>query len=402
MAMAKRRLLIAHPYISPVGGGNTVAAWALQALRETWDVSLATLEPVDCAAVNRSFGTALAEGDFKTCLAPRSYANILRCIPTPGALAELCVTMRWAKALDKQHRYPVLLSTQNECDFDRKGLQYIHYPWLYLPRPEIEMRWFHRIPGLLAVYWGACQRAGQVTDEGLRRNQSLANSEFVAGRIREVHGMDSVVLYPPVPGEFPDVPWGEKCNAFVAVGRIHGVKRWEDAVRILDAVRARGHALDLTVIGHRYDREYGARLEALARSRPWFRILHDLGRKELAAEIARHRYGIHPMHDEHFGIAPAEIQRAGCITFVHNSGGPVEIVGKRPELTFETVEDAASKICRVLKEEALRRELRAHVAAQRDRFSAERFCESLRGIVEEFAAGDAAAALPGAATHGRP
>jgi glycosyltransferase involved in cell wall biosynthesis len=83
-------------------------------------------------------------------------------------------------------------------------------------------------------------------------------------------------------------------------------------------------------------------------------------------------------------MAPAEIQRAGCITFVHNSGGPVEIVGGDERLLFNNVEDAADKIVRVLRDPQVEADLRRHVAAQRERFTAQAFCESLREIVERF------------------
>jgi glycosyltransferase involved in cell wall biosynthesis len=169
-----------------------------------------------------------------------------------------------------------------------------------------------------------------------------------------------------------------------AVGRIHPGKRWEMALEIVESVRRRGHNLSLTLMGHPDDVAYAARLEAAAATRPWFRFLRDLDRAALLAELATHRFGIHTMVDEHFGIAPAELQRAGCIPFVHNSGGPVEIVGGDNRLTFNGVEDAAEKITRVIESQDLERELRSQVAQRRDLFSSERFCESVREIVARF------------------
>src|SRR5271157_2035990 len=286
--MSKKRVLIVQSYVHPVGGGHAVAAWALQALRETCDLSLAVFQPVDYAAVNRSFGTNLKEGDFTLQLAPASYRRALRWMPSPGALLESCLIARFAQDLDRQHRYDLLFGTQNEADFHRRGLQYVHYPSLYLPRPEIELRWFHRIPGLLRAYRAACWRLHRATPEGRRLNLSLANSKFVAGLIRDVHGTESVILYPPVPGEFPEVPWAQRRAGFVAVGRIHSCKRWEMAVSIIEEIRRRGHDTSLTLIGHHddYGYEYEQRLKALAASRPWFRMLNELTREELALEIA--------------------------------------------------------------------------------------------------------------------
>jgi hypothetical protein len=101
MTTARKRVLVAHPRVTASGGGNGVAAWTLQALRERYDVSLATLQPVDWEALNRSWGTSLRPGDVRVHVAPAGYQRLLRALPTPGALLELCLTMRWAQDLDR-------------------------------------------------------------------------------------------------------------------------------------------------------------------------------------------------------------------------------------------------------------------------------------------------------------
>ena len=53
----------------------------------------------------------------------------------------------------------------------------------------------------------------------------------------------------------------------------------------------------------------------------------DASRDEVRALMATHRYGIHGMREEHFGMAPAELARAGCIVWVPRGGGQMEIVG---------------------------------------------------------------------------
>ncbi len=382
--MAKKRVLVAHPRVTASGGGNAVAAWTLQAFREQHDVSLATLEPVDLQAVNRSWGTSLQAGDFRVHLVPPRYRHLLRALPTPGALLEICLLMRLARSLTSRQSYDVLFCTHNEADFGRRGINYVHYPWVYLPRPPHEMRWYHRIPGAVVAYRRLCRRISRGTDEGLRRNLSVTNSSFIADRVRAVHGIDSVVVFPPVTSEFPDIAWERREPAMIAVGRMNGSKRWETAVAIVEEVRRRGHALGLTLVGHRDDPEYQRRLEDLAAPRPWFRMRLDLTRDELRMAVASHRYGIHSMEDEHFGMGPAEILRAGCLLFAHNSGGPVEIVGGESRLLFDDVNDAADKITRVLSSAVLESELRARMAVRRDLFTVERFCDAVREIVDRF------------------
>ena len=379
----KPRVLVAHPYLNPSGGGNSVAAWALQALRDEYDVTLGALGGTDVSAVNRSFGTSLSAGDFEIRIAPVFWRGLVRSVPTSGALVEQHLTMRWARSLDRSHRFDMVMSTQNEADLGRPGLQYVHFPWAYLPRPEVEMRWFHRIPRLLAAYRASCRWIGQTSDAGLRNNLSLANSEYVADRIRDVHGVESKILYPPVAGGFPDIPWDQRITGVACLGRMHSYKRWAMAVDIVDQVRQRGIDLKLTLMSHRDDLEYGAEMEALAAQRPWFRILYDLPRSEMVREVARHRYGLHAMEEEHFGIAPAELQRAGCITFVHRSGGPMEIVGQREELMSRNSAEACERIFRAIQESGHEAELRRCVAERADHYSAERFCAELREHVRE-------------------
>src|ERR1039458_10312842 len=91
--MSKERVLIAHPRVSATGGGNGLAAWVLEALRESCDLSLATLQPVDYEAVNRSFGTSLQPGDFTVHPPPPHYQAFLRCFPTQGAVMAVWLNM---------------------------------------------------------------------------------------------------------------------------------------------------------------------------------------------------------------------------------------------------------------------------------------------------------------------
>ena len=162
---------------------------------------------------------------------------------------------------------------------------------------------------------------------------------------------------------------------------MHPVKRWEMAVEIIELARSRGVDIGLTLVNQPDHVDYGRKIAEMAASRPWFRLLTGITRQELAAEVAHHRYGIHTMEDEHFGIAVAEMVRAGCIPLVHDSGGPVEIVGGHSELRFRSVEEGAAALRAVMEDGTLQGRLRIALAQQRERFSVEAFCESLLRVV---------------------
>jgi hypothetical protein len=89
-------------------------------------------------------------------------------------------------------------------------------------------------------------------------------------------------------------------------------------------------------------------------------------------------YGIHAMDEEHFGMAVAEMVRAGCIVFAPNSGGPVQIRGGDQRLLYDSVEDAAQKIQSTMGNTERQKDLRDWLATCGTLFSAERFVNEFR------------------------
>ena len=80
------------------------------------------------------------------------------------------------------------------------------------------------------------------------------------------------MLYPPVAAEFPAVPWEQKENGFVCVGRVVPEKRMDAAVRILEKVREAGHDVHLHILGSLDDSPFGVTLLRMALQRRWIRL----------------------------------------------------------------------------------------------------------------------------------
>jgi len=99
--------------------------------------------------------------------------------------------------------------------------------------------------------------------------------------------------------------------------------------------------------------------------------------------LAGHKFGIHARTGEAFGIAVAEMAKAGCIPFVHQEGGPAEIVS-HPLLSYRNIDEAATKIDRVLRDHPLQDQLHEHVKHQGQRFSAESYTSGIRAVVARF------------------
>jgi glycosyltransferase involved in cell wall biosynthesis len=159
-------------------------------------------------------------------------------------------------------------------------------------------------------------------------------------------------------------------------------------IGIIEAVRSRGHDVSLEIIG---DEDYVAGQEyitelnnRIAQAGDWVRLHQSVSRAELEQLVSACRFGIHGMLEEHFGIAPAELMRAGCLVFVPNSGGQVEIVGEHPELRYDTDADAVEKICAVLADRDLESGLRQKLGSRADAFSENSFMTNIRKAVMGF------------------
>jgi len=384
-----KRVLLVHTHVIPHGGGQAVAAWAIQALKDVVDLTVLSWSPPDCEGVNRFFGTSIDARDFRSeCISPALSRPADRWA-TPVTLLKRALLQRRCRKLDRRHRYDVLLSTDNEMDFGRRGIQYVHFPVIPEWNPgwesTSERRWYHRIPGLMHSYRGACARLGDWSEERARANLTLSNSGFIADRLRRLHGIGAATLFPPVPGGFPEVAWEARGSGFVFIGRILSVKRVLEMIDIIEGVRHRGHAVRLMICGTRDSQAYLERVQAAVdRHASWVQLHLELPRARMVEIVARQRYGILAMHDEHFGIGVAELLRAGCIPFVHDSGGCREIVGPLPLLRFGSEDDAVDKIDQVLRSTAVQADIRAALAKRKELFSEERFVREIRRAVLEF------------------
>jgi glycosyltransferase involved in cell wall biosynthesis len=150
-------------------------------------------------------------------------------------------------------------------------------------------------------------------------------------------------------------------------------------------VRQRGHDVGLEIIGDVSDPGYAKVLRDRAKAAgPWVQMHHGISRGELEQRVGNCRFGLHTMRDEHFGIAVAELVRAGCIVFVPGDGGQVEIIGKEPALMFETVDQAVERISAVLENPGLQARLGARLSEQMHAFNEEQFMQQLRDIVQAW------------------
>ena len=214
-------------------------------------------------------------------------------------------------------------------------------------------------------------------------NFFIANSRYVAERIRRVYGRDSEVIHPPIdlgrarlvasPGEH-----------YLCAGRLVGYKRTE---LLMDACARLGRGLQIAGAGPEE-----SRLRRLAGSGVEF--LGQLSDEALWQEYSQCRALLFAA-DEDFGMVPLEAQACGRPVICYGAGGSLETVqGEGPGATGvyfaeQTVQSAIDGIRRFEERE---REFRPEVTqAWAAEFATSVFLRKMRDFVVERVPGAASA-----------
>lgn len=375
------RVLVVQRSLRPPGGGNAVAAWMLHALADRHEVSTLTATSWSPAETNAFYGTSIPADRVSRRVIPPPLSWLARMPEHRGTRLRLCSVLRYARPL--ADRFDLMVTADNYGAFARPGIQYLHFPAALQPTPT-------RLAPLVNRYFAFCDWLVGIPWSAAAANLTLANSRWTAeGLARLYAGGDntlgsSTVLYPPVLDPGDGEPWERRSNTFLCIGRFHGSKRMEIAMSIVRRIRkdvmpdAR-----LVIVGSAVDRDYTRRLHRLAApDRDWIDFREDLSRADLNALMGRCRYGIQAMECEHFGMAAAEMTRAGAVVFTHASGGAVEVVGNDPRLLWQTEADAVALVAAVARDRAVRDATRARLRTHSATFSAGRFVDQFNDLVD--------------------
>jgi len=378
-----KKVLLVQPSLQPPGGSTAVAVWIIEALRREHAVSVLTWTPVDLAPINRYYGTSLLASEFKASGVHPIVRWLIDRVPGPTGKLKTSLLLRLCQRIKDD--YDVIITANNEADFGRKGIQYVHFPRAYQPRLNADLRWHHFSPALVNAYYHLCRRISRFSVDRMKQNLTLVNSDWTGTKVREWHGIEATTLYPPVPGVFPEVPWKDRENGFIAIGRIAPEKELEKMIDSLAAARSQGWDIHLHIVGSPEDSRYHKQIvQRVHGNASWIFLEENLSREELVGLVSMHRYGIHGMAEEHFGIAVAELVRGGCLVFVPRGGGQVEIVGADDRLLYSTVEEAVTKIVRTMSDPNVQRSLRDRLASRKELFSTDHFTLRIQELVRHF------------------
>ncbi len=386
----RKKLLFVQAATEPLGGKEAVFAWALQAACARHEVTVFTWSAaVNVAGFNRQYGTSLKAQDFgvrRPGVLWRLLCRLLAAFdPDPATIQPAMLLMRLAKR--QPQTFDLAIACEMEADLGLPGVQYIHYPWLEQFAPALEaydeLRGWGKVKALFSGQIRPWMWIGDFSLRRMRANRTATNSVWTGRRIRAAYGIESTPVYPPAAGVVRQVPWEERENGFLCIGRIHRDKRLEWLLEALEPLRAEVEDLHLHIVGKVESPKYFGQIQELVEDHASWVTLHpNLSRGELQDLAVQQRYGVHAMVDEHFGIAIAEMLGAGCIPFVHDSGGAVEIVQQDPRVVYRCAEELRARILRIVRNPLEQSALREDLGRSAERFSPEKFMSDFLRVVD--------------------
>lgn len=379
----RKRIGIVHPNLSTVGGSELRPAWIAQALKDDFEIALISLGSVSLDFINGYAGTQLEEEKVRVLgiKIPAIFKN-------RGAALRNYRLARYCFAHSKD--FDLMISTYNVMSFGNKGIQFI----ADLSFNDDLRRHFHRPDQFRNdIIYGASLprkayiklsfRLNRLSDKSWLSNTTIANSVWTKNVLKDFLRMNAKVIYPPVPDVSTGGSWEDRENGFVYLGRISSEKRILEIIKIIHKVREQDKTLHLHLVGPSNDPRYARVIKDIIEvNRDWLSwegILLGSKKHEL---LNRHRYGITGCLAESFGIAAAEQAKSGCLVWVPNSGGQVEIV-EHPMLVYNNSKDAIEKISAVLNSNSIIKELQKHLVARSKRFSPGIFMSQVRELIDD-------------------
>ena len=362
-----RRVAIVHDWFTTLGGSERVVQQMLQVFPEADLFSLIDVLP---AADRRLLGSRRVHTSFlqDAPLIGKYYRYYLPLMPMAIEGLDL---RGYDLVISSCHAVSKGVRTSR----DQLHISYIHTPMRYIW--DMRSEYFGRSgPVALAARLALAplrtwdQRAAQ------RPHRLIANSKFVAGRIRSFYDREAQVIYPPVDTRFFQHA-GARENFYLTVSRLAPYKHVDMIARAFQAMPERR----LVIIG---DGEKAAKLRAVrAPNIEWLGHQTD---EIVRSHMQRCRAFVFAARED-FGIAALEAQACGAPVIAFGEGGVAEAVRgldtPRPTGVFFSEQSVAGVQAGVLEFE--RNENRITAAACRENaegFQADRFRRELAAFVE--------------------
>jgi glycosyltransferase involved in cell wall biosynthesis len=365
------RIVIVHPRLSVMGGGERVAIHSIkEALREGNEVYLAT-EEFDIDNFEDFFGVQGLFKNIRLLTYPPFRPNVRRAVLYQRLIYN---QSRLRRIVSKKRMFDLILNTAevaNQPSTKLPAIEYCYFPDYF---SHLESNGHSGIWKL--YYWPAKvfnhNRVNHI-------DRLLAVSDFTRQFVKEKWGRESTTLYPPCPIDLYNNLQIPKQDLVITVGRMAPEKR----MGLFLEMARRLPNVTFAIIGSisAEKSSYYDSLKAAAPSNVSF-IVSPL--RKVRELLGKAKVYVHCARNEHFGITIVEAMAAGCVPVVNDSGGPREIVSDDVGYRWSHIDEAVARVAALVKDDDVRRHLSKGAASRATQFGPDAFELGIGKVLHQY------------------
>ena len=366
------RIIIVHPRMSVMGGGERVAIHSIkEALREGHEVYLAT-EEFDVDSFEDFFGV---QGLFKN-VRLLTYPPFRPLIPKAVLYQRLIYHQsKLRKIVSKRSEFDLILNTAEVANQPAAMLPAIEY--CYFPDYFSHLE-SNELSGLWELYYWPAKVFYH--DRVSRVDRLLAVSNFTRQFVRERWRRESTTLYPPCPIDLYSNLRVQKRDLVVTVGRMAPEKRMD----LFLEIARRLPSIEFAIIGS-VATERGSYYDWLRAAAPRNVVFVVAPLRKVSELLGSAKVYIHCARNEHFGITIVEAMAAGCVPVVNDSGGPREIVTDDVGFRWRQIDEAVGHVSELIKNVDFQVQLSKGAVSRAGLFGPHAFEGGLGRVLHEYA-----------------
>jgi len=366
------RILVVHPRMSIMGGGERVAIHSMLAsCKMGHEVSLLS-EEFNTKRFEDFFGCyglfdrvhELSYPEFKPVIGPRAllYQRLI------------FYQEQFRKVLAKARPFDLVLGTQDVGYVPNVSARVVQY--CYFPEYFKHLQSVSASP-LWKIYYSPARifyrnRVNHIAS-------FLSVSDYTREFVRRIWQRESSTLYPPCPTELYKSTSNNREDLVVTTGRIVPEKR----MHLLADIARQLPAIKFLIIGSVANLDDPYYLSLLERKPDNLSIILSPLRK-VREILSKAKVYVHCAEGEHFGITIVEAMASGCVPVVHDSGGPKEIVTPEVGFHWRYPNEATQQISMIVKDSTLRSRLSRSASERAELFSTSAFESSLMRYLTNY------------------
>lgn len=318
-------ILLVHPQFSKIGGAEKVSLKIIELLTSNFDVNLTILSTTD-------FDVQHIENHSGFSIDTSRINCIIVKIPAflRYRFFHLKIALLHRKAKQLAPSFSHCISTYNELDFGKPAFQYVHHPMMASDSVLSKKHLARKKPILITVISVFIRKLSHMLAQRnldtIANNITATNSNFINTIYQEIYTAPSRVIYPSILGELKKADIQKK-KQVLCVSRFAPNKNLFGLFKLFNMISQECPGIDFVIAGQIEDEAYFNSIKKIAQNQTYnLTLISNASREEIVTLFRESEYYINPKEYEHFGIAVLEAMNYGCIPFVHNSGGSIELI----------------------------------------------------------------------------